>query len=322
MVLLDFADDLQRLAKGHSRTTEGIGITGFEGPLERVSVPLRNPGPEEITISLVSAGPGKWDLAERSGMPMIPVPRLLGWQGAGVVAEVGAAVSDLKPGDEVVAYMPMYGFYAREVTVPARSVARAPRTIPLEDAGALLISAATAVEALIDVARVSTGQTVLVTAAAGATGMHAVRLAKHLGAHVIGTGSRGSFSFIESLGADEVCDYATDVVGEVRRRYPNGVDVLLDNVSPDNFGKHAALVRSGGHAIGTHAPQPKAPSGVHGRLILSWNYADRFGHVVDLVDQGVLTVEIVRRYGWSEANEAHGWLASSSGKGNILLVPD
>lgn len=62
MVLLDFADDLQRLAKGLSRTTEGIGITGFEGPLERVSVPLRNPGPEEITISLVSAGPGKWDL--------------------------------------------------------------------------------------------------------------------------------------------------------------------------------------------------------------------------------------------------------------------
>lgn len=152
--------------------------------------------------------------------------------------------------------------------------------------------------------------------------MHAVRLAKHLGAHVIGTGSKGSFSFIESLGADEVYDYAADVLGEVRRRHPDGVDILLDNVSPDNFANHAPLVRSGGHAIGTHAPQPTAPSGVHGRLILSWNYADRFRDVVDLVDQGVLKVEIVRRYRWSEANEAHDWLSSSSGRGNIVLVPD
>lgn len=324
--LLRLAGQAAERAQGTSRTTEGIGVRSFDGPLERLSVPLADPGPGEVTISLVSAGPGSWDLAERSGALTIPLPRLLGWQGAGVVARVGANVSDLKVGDEVVAYLPMFGFYAREATVPRACVARAPRSIPLEDAGALLVSAATAREALVDVAGVSPGQTVLVTAAAGATGMHAVRLAKHLGAHVVGIASERSLDFVRDLGADEAYAYSADAPADapaaVRSRHPDGVDVLLDNVSPANFALYAPLVRPGGHAVGTHEPHPPAPDGVAGRLITSWTYADRFAEVVDLVDQGVLKASIAERFGWPDANEAHEWLKRSPGRGSILLLPD
>lgn len=320
--LLRLARRAAERASYASRRTEGIGAKSSGSRLERLSVPLPDPGPADLAISLVSSGPGKWDLAEHSGALDIPWPRLLGWQGAGVVTRVGTTGSDLKVGDEVVAYLPMFGFYAREVVVPRACVARAPRSIPLEDAGALLISAGTAREALVDVAGVSTGQTVLVTAAAGATGMHAVRLAKHLGAHVVGVASEGSLDFVKDLGADEVYAYPADAPFAVRSSHPGGVDVLLDNVSPANFALYAPLVRPGGHAIGTHEPHPPAPDGVAGRLITSWTYAGQFSSVVDLLDQGVLKVSIAERFGWSNANEAHDWLRRSPGRGSILLVPD
>lgn len=225
-------------------------------------------------------------------------------------------------GDRVLAYAPMAGFYAERVTVPAAAVVHAPKSVPLTDAATLLVGASTAYQALVDVGRLRRGQSVLITAGAGGTGAHAVELAKHLGAHVIATAGPGNQGFLAQLGADEALDYHDDaVVDEIRRRHPDGVDLLLDNVSRDNFTRHAPLVRRGGVAIGTHEPQPEAPDGVEGQLVASWERPASFAEVVKLVDEGVLHVRVGRRFALEEAERAHDHLRSRRGRGTVLLVP-
>lgn len=111
-----------------------------------------------MQIALVSAGVGLWDVEEAEGTVPLPLPKALGWQGAGTIAKVGDGVDGLAVGTAVLAYAPMGGFLAERITVPAAAVTPAPRSVPLADAGALLIGAATAYQALVDIGQLERGQ--------------------------------------------------------------------------------------------------------------------------------------------------------------------
>ncbi len=305
-----------------STRTRAAGITAFGGPLVALEVPVPDAGPGQIRIRVAAAGAGLWDVEEATGAVDVPLPRALGWQGSGTVEQVGPDTPGFSPGDAVVAYTPFAGFYAERVTVPATMAVPAPTSIPLDEAGGLLLGAATAHQALVDVAGLRAGQTVLVTAAAGGTGAFAVELAGHLGAHVIATAGPGNHPFLRALGADEVLDHHDpDVLDRLRRLRPDGVDVLLDNVSSANFTRYAPLVRRGGIALGTHEPQPPAPDGVTGALIASWERPASFARVVELVDGGVLHVRIRERVPLDEAERAHDVLRTRHGRGAVLIVP-
>jgi NADPH:quinone reductase-like Zn-dependent oxidoreductase len=319
---LDRVPTMPTTGAARSTRTRAAGITAFGEPLATLEVPVPDAGPGQIQIRVTAAGAGLWDVEEATGMVDVPLPKALGWQGSGIVEQVGPDTPDLSPGDAVVAYMPMAGFYAERVTVPATMAVPAPTSIPLAEAGGLLIGAATAYQALVDVAELRAGQTVLVTAAAGGTGAFAVELAKHLGAHVLATASPSNHPFLRALGADEVLDYHDpDVLDRLRRLQPDGIDVLLDNVSSDNFTRYAPLVRSGGVALGTHEPHPPAPDGVTGALIASWERPTSFARVVELVDEGVLHVRVRERVPLDEAERAHDVLRTHHGRGAVLIVP-
>lgn len=310
------------LAGTTGETTRAAGITAFGEPLRVLEVPVAHPGPGQLTLRLAGAGAGLWDVEEARGAVAPPLPKALGWQGSGVVEEVGDDVEGFAPGDAVLAYVPMAGFYAERVTVPAAMTVRAPATVALADAATLLISASTAYQALIDVANLQPEQTILVTGGAGNTGMHAIELARHLGAHIVTTASAEHHPFLADLGADEVLDYHdTDVIEQIRKRHPAGVDVLLDTVSTDNYTAYAALVRPGGTALGTHEPQPAAPEGVTGQLIASWERPESFARVVDLVDRDVLHLRVRARFDLHNAETAHQLLRTRHGRGAVLITP-
>lgn len=305
-----------------STRTRAAGITAFGEPLATLEVPVPDAGPGQIQIRVTAAGAGLWDVEEATGKVDVPLPKALGWQGSGIVEQVGPDTPDFSPGDAVVAYLPLAGFYAERVTVPATMAVPAPTSIPLADAGGLLIGAATAYQALVDVAELRAGQTVLVTAGAGGTGAFAVELAKHLGAYVLATAGPSNHPFLRALGADEVLDYDDpDVLDRLRRLQPDGIDVLLDNVSSDNFTRYAPLVRRGGVALGTHEPHPPAPDGVTGALVASWERPTSFARVVELVDEGVLHVRVRERVPLDEAERAHDVLRTHHGRGAVLIVP-
>lgn len=303
-------------------TTRAAGITAYGEPLRLLEVPVAHPGPGQLTLRLAGAGAGLWDVEEAHGMVALPLPKALGWQGSGVVEQVGDDVEGFAQGDAVLAYVPLAGFYAERVTVPAAMTVRAPTSVPLAEAATLLISASTAYQALVDITDLQPGQTILVTAGAGSTGMHAIELARHLGVHVVTTASAEHHSFLADLGADEVLDYHdSDVVEQIRERHPAGVDVLLDNVSTDNYTAYAALVRPGGTALGTHEPQPAAPEGVTGQLVASWEGPGSFARVVELLDRGVLHLRVRARFDLRDAEAAHQLLRTRHGRGAVLITP-
>ena len=155
-----------------------------------------------------------------------------GGEVAGVVAEVGAGVTNVKPGDRVVALMP-YGGYAERVVTDATRLVPIPDGVDFVQAAATLTTYGTTYYALADRANIQPGETLLVLGAAGGVGLAAVQLGKLMGARVIAAASSAiKLELCRQNGADQIIDYALeDLKGRVKA-LTNGVgaDVVYDPV--------------------------------------------------------------------------------------------
>jgi mycoketide-CoA synthase len=162
-------------------TLEGLGIRGHE----RGSL-----GAGEVRVSVRAAGVNFRDVLATLGMyPGDPGP--LGYEGSGVVEEVGSAVTDLSPGD------PVMGLFSRgfgpTVVEDRRRLVKIPAGLTFEQAAAVPLVFLTAYYALVDLAGLQQREKVLIHAAAGGVGLAAVQLAQHLGAEVYGTAAEGKW---------------------------------------------------------------------------------------------------------------------------------
>lgn len=171
------------------------------------------------------------------GMAEYDFPVTLGRDYAGVVEQVGSAVSRHEPGDEVFGFL-MHanptvrdGSWADYLAVPEdTSVARKPENVDFAAAGAAPLAAITALAAL-DALELPEGAIVFVIGATGGVGSSFVQLAASAGATIIAPGLHEDREYLLGLGAGEVIDRNDDVAAQVRERYPEGVDALLDLVS-------------------------------------------------------------------------------------------
>ena len=164
-------------------------------------------------------------------------PFIPGSEVAGTVESVGEGVSHLKEGDRVIALC-MLGGYAEKVAVPATHVLPLPDPIPTDEAAALVTAHATAHHALKQRANIQPGETLLVTGAAGGTGLAAVQIGKALGAKVIAVCStEEKLAVAKANGADVLINYKENdlktAVKEVTEG--KGVDVVYECVGGDTF---------------------------------------------------------------------------------------
>ena len=164
---------------------------------------------------------------------------------AGTVAQAGARVTDLGPGEEVFGScgnLSRGGALAEYACVPRGMVVPKPPASAFEQAAAVPVAAVTALQALRDTARVRPGQRVLVNGASGGVGTFAVQLARVLGAEVTGVCSTRNAELVRSLGAGAVIDYTRQDF----TRGPERFDVVVDNVGnrPLRACRHA-LTRTG-----------------------------------------------------------------------------
>jgi zinc-binding alcohol dehydrogenase family protein len=190
-----------------------------------VDVPKPVPVGRELLVEVraISVNPVDYKVRARPD-PSLRGPRILGWDVAGVVREVGPSVQLLKPGDEV--------YYAGSINKPGansefhvvdeRIVGHKPRKLGFAAAAALPLTTLTAWEGLFDQLGISRsgadrGKTLLLIGAAGGVGSIAVQLAKKLaGLRVIGTASRPESSrWVQELGADAVVDHTGDLAGQM-----------------------------------------------------------------------------------------------------------
>ncbi|WP_340679706.1 NADPH:quinone oxidoreductase family protein [Paraglaciecola sp.] len=166
-----------------------------------------------------------------------PCPFIPGGEVAGIISEVGEGVSHLKVGMRVIALC-MLGGYAEKVAVPATHVLPIPAAIPDDEAAALVTAHATAHHALKQRAQIKPGETLLVTGAAGGTGLAAVQIGKLMGAKVIAVCStQEKLDVAKANGADILINYSdTDLKTAIKEVTDGkGVDVVYECVGGDTF---------------------------------------------------------------------------------------
>ena len=182
-----------------------------------------------VRVHAAACGPDVWHLM--TGMPYMarlaigfrrPKVGVRGWDVAGTVEAVGANVTDLRPGDEVMGTAE--GSFAELVIARPDKLVPKPADLTFEQAAAVPISGTTALRALRDEAKVQRGQRVPVIGAAGGVGSLAVQIAKAFGTEVTGMCSTSKSDLVRSIGADDVMDYTREDFADGSRRW----DVIID----------------------------------------------------------------------------------------------
>lgn len=287
-------------------TYHAVAFSEYGDPsvLRLVDLPECHPGPEQVRVRLRAAGVQPFDCAFRRGdlRGFLPAtfPQVLGNDFAGVVDEVGAGVSAVQAGDEVLGFCTLNA-HAELIVVDAADVVHRPAMLPWPVAGGLSASGQTALNALRDLA-VRAGDTLLVHAAAGGVGTVAVQLARAWGATVIGTASPRNHPYLTSLGITPVA-YGAGLVDRVRALAPHGVDVVLDCVGGDAV---AASLQLGVDRarIGTIADYGAVAE--HGvRRPGGERTAANLSELVDLLQGGHLELPVQAAIPLARAAEAH-----------------
>ncbi|QGQ20499.1 zinc-binding dehydrogenase [Cellulomonas sp. JZ18] len=305
---------------------KAVQITSYGDRPAVVEVDSPRPGPGEVVVRVAGAALNPLDLKIAAGSvhDYFPVefPYTLGTDVSGTVASTGSTRAGWDVGDRVVARLDPSrgGAFAEEVVVPVDQLVAAPRSLPLAHAAGVVTTAATAWQALTEVAGLRAGQTILVHAGAGGVGTFAVQFARALGAHVISTASGRGLEIARQMGAHQVVDHTeTDFRTVVPR-----VDVVLDTVGGAVEEDSLDVLAAGGVLVATPAPpddERARARGVRARFVFHQSDAERLADVVNRIDEGARLV-VDSTSPLTEAPAALARLAAGRAKGKLLLVVD
>ena len=304
-----------------------------------VTLPRPDPGPGEIVIRVVATTVSAGDWRARSmivppGMGWMarlffgitrPRKRILGTEAAGVVDSVGTGVRTFAPGDRVIAYpASAFGAHAEYVAIPADGrVVPMPEGMGWEEAAALPFGGVTALDFLVNKARIQPGERVLINGASGAVGTAAVQIAVHLGARVTAVCSARNAALVRELGAVEVIDYTTT---DFATRGP--FDVTIDCVGTAPW-RHArrALRRGGRHVAITSGLGDMVFGPLKARLAgrrmvvgVSSEAPEVLRQTVALARAGHLRPVIDRVFGFDQMVAAHSHVDGGHKTGNVVVA--
>lgn len=223
-------------------------------------VPDPTIGPHDVLVRVSAASINPLDKMVRDGefklLLKYKTPFVLGHDVAGVVTRAGSDVRDYKVGDEVYARPRdlRIGAFAEYIAIDHVDIALKPNSLTMEEAAAVPLVALAAWQTLVELARIKSGQKVLIHAGAGGLGSTVIQLAKHLGAYVTTTVNGQDAAKVRGLGADEVIDYTKTNFAELL----SGYDVVLDSLGGDNLAKSLTVLKSGGLAISVVGPPDAA----------------------------------------------------------------
>lgn len=226
------------------------------------------PGDDEVLVKVraTTVNPAEWYamvgiLIARPGSGLLrPKDPRIGVDYAGVVEAVGNNVKDFKPGDQV--YGGRNGAYAEYICVK-KSIARKAGNVSFEQAASVPTAGITALQGLRDHGKVQSGQSVLITGAAGGVGHFAVQMAKAIGAEVTATCRTENMDFVRSLGADHVIDYTKEDYTKGGRQY----DLIFDIASTKSWRALRSILKPNGIHVMGGAPGAKKSFGPLGQLV-------------------------------------------------------
>ena len=327
---------------------KAIRIHEDGGPevLRYEDAPDPTPAAGEVLVRLEAASLNHLDLWLRQGRPSVPKPRILGADGAGRVAALGAGVEAFAEGDAVVINPGierdsrilvigehMDGTHAELIAVPATNVYARPPHLTVEAAAAFPLVFETAYRMLVTKAALQPGEWVLVWGIGGGVGTAALAIAKAVGARVVVTSSNDEkLDRARTLGADAVVNHVRDDVPAAVKELTEGqgADVVVEHVGEATWQRSLQAARFGGRIVvcgATSGPNP--PAALHR---IWWRELRIFGSTMgtredfegafELVTSGRAKPVVDAVFPLSEARAAHERLEAGEQLGKVVLRID
>jgi NADPH:quinone reductase-like Zn-dependent oxidoreductase len=303
---------------------------------------------DDVLVQIHAAGVNLLDSKIRDGefKLFLPYrfPLILGNEVAGVVVRVGSRVRRFKPGDEVYARpdTDRIGAFAEFISIKEDAVAKKPKNLTMEEAASIPLVGLTAWQVLVERAKLSQGQKVLIHAGSGGVGTVAIQLAKHLGAIVATTTSTANLDWVKRLGADMVIDYRKDDFEKILHDY----DVVLNSLGGETLEKSLRVLKPGGKLISISGPPDPAFAKDRGlswivRLgmrLLSYRIRDKakrhhvsysflfmrasgeqLREIGSLIDSGIIRPVVDRVFPFESTKEAMAYVETGRAKGKVVV---
>ncbi|MBW0148608.1 NADP-dependent oxidoreductase [Marinobacter arenosus] len=306
------------------------GRFGERDVLQVTHSDIPQPAAGQVLIRVHGAGLNPIDWKTRKGLGFAArqiensLPWTPGYDVAGEVVSVAEDVTTLAPGDRVmgmIGFPSVGGGYAEYAVAGADELAIVPEELDLVVAGALPLAALTAWQALFEVAKLESGQKILIHAGAGGVGHFAVQFALERGAHVVATASASNRDFLAELGVHEVIDYRTTDVAE--ECY--GLDVVLDLVGGE-AGKRSL------HTLGEQGVLVTIPTVTADEIISAAEEMGLRAHgmtvrpdvfhldeIAELIEDGDVRVHIDQSFPLDRVADAHELLEGGHVRGKLVL---
>jgi NADPH:quinone reductase-like Zn-dependent oxidoreductase len=290
--------------------------------LKLEEAPRPEPKEDEALVRVIASGVNPADPLTLSGkyarewdthLPLIP-----GYEIAGIVEKTGPQVTTLKKGDAVYGYPTFGGGWAEYVVVKQWEVAAKPKSLTFADAAAVPMGALTAWQALVKVADLQSGQTVLIHGGSGGVGSFAIQIAKVRGARVIATASTANQDLLKELGAVVAIDYTKTKFEEVAKE----VDAVLDPVGGGTLARSYGVVKKGGivlDLVGRPDPVELEKHGIRGAAISVRPDAKDLTEIATLIDAGKIKPIVTQVLPLSEAIAAERQAETHHTRGKIVL---
>jgi zinc-binding alcohol dehydrogenase/oxidoreductase len=303
---------------------------------------------DEALVRVRAAALNHRDLFITEGLyPNIRLPVTLGSDGAGEVAQLGAIVSGLNVGDEVVIDpmldwgddprvwdaarstilgMPREGTFAQYVAVPLDNLYRKPAALSMEEAASIPLAGLTAYRAVFTRGALQSGETILITGIGGGVQTFALLFAKAAGAHAIVTSSSDEkLERARALGADLAINYSANPDWPKLLRSTGPVDLIVDSSGGDTLRKALDVVRPGGRIViygGTRGDATIKPFPLFWKHVTilgtSMGSPSDFAAMLRLFEDGLAPV-VDRVYAMDDAVAAFERLAEARQFGKVVL---
>ncbi len=321
---------------------QAIQIRNTGGPevLSLETLPDPTPAAGQALLRIEASGVNFIDTYFREGRYPAQLPYTLGQEAAGTIVEVASDVTGFKPGDRV-AWCGIPGTYATLALAPAERLVKIPEGVTTEQAAAAILQGMTAHYLLHSTFVPRAGDSILIHAGAGGTGLLLIQLARQLGVHVITTVStEEKAALAREAGADDVILYTREDVAARVREITQGsmLPVVYDSVGKSTFEASLLCLRPRGMLVlfggasGAVPPFDPIRLSTLGSLYITRptlkdytsTRADleaRAGEIFSLVARGALKLRIDHTYPLAEAARAHRELEARRTTGKLLLIP-
>lgn len=305
-------------------------------------------GESDVLVRIHAAGVNLLDSKIKTGefKAILPYkfPLILGHDVAGEVIEVGPRVKRFKVGDAVYARPADFriGTFAEQIAVREQDLAIKPTTLSMEEAASIPLVGLTVWQALVEKAKLKSGQKVFIQAGSGGVGTFAIQLAKHLGATVATTTSAANIELVKSLGADVVIDYRKEDFETILKDY----DVVLNSQDATTLEKSLRILKPGGKLISISGPpdtefakelglnailkivtfflsfttKRKAKRlGVDYSFLFMRAEGSQLGKITELINAGIIRPVMDKIFPFDEANKALAYVESGRAKGKVVI---